>query len=269
MVILDGQELADFMKERQGKQVRVLRQAHGIMPKLLILRDSNNPVIDVYVKKKIAYGADILIDVEDRIVSTSELKSEIQVANKDVNISGMILQLPILEKDLTDDITAEISPEKDVDGLGLGKKMDSATAMAINWLLAGYDVDLDGKKIAIIGYGKLVGRPLEKMWLGSGYDVTVFRSKDNNDLARELPKYDVIVTATGKAGLITSDMVKPGAVVVDAGTTSEHGSIKGDVSEELRARGDVSITPKVGGVGPLTITALFDNVIRAASNSKS
>ena len=261
---LSGQELADYAKERQAHQVRGLRQERGIVPKLLILRDSDDPVITVYVEKKKQYGADILVEVEDRRVETGELASEIEKANIDKSVHGMIVQLPIKNRELTDEITAKIAPEKDVDGLGESGKFDSATATAINWLLAGHGVDLAGKKIALIGYGKLVGKPLERMWVGSGYEVDVYRSKDQAKLAEELPRYDVIVSATGVAGVLKSEMVKSGAVVVDAGVASEEGVLKGDVSDELRQRNDVKITTKVGGVGPLTVTALFDGVIRAA-----
>ena len=260
---LNGQELADFMKERQARQVRNLIQEHKIKPKLVILRDSDNPVIRVYVQKKIAYGADILIDVEDKFVATDELAEEIEKANADDGVYGIIVQLPVLTPELTEEITGKIASEKDVDGLGTSGRFDSATATAIDWLLAGYGVELRGKRLALVGYGKLVGRPLEKMWVNSGHEVKVFRSKDNDSLAVELPKYDVIVTATGKPGLITSEMVKKDAVVVDAGTASEKGAVAGDIAEDLRRRKDVLMSAKVGGVGPLTIAALFDGVIRA------
>ncbi len=111
--------------------------------------------------------------------------------------------------------------------------------------------------------GRLVGAPLAKMWTNSGYIVTTF-DEDNGDLST-LVDYDIIVTATGVAGLITPAMVKQGAVVVDAGTASEHGKIVGDVSSDVRERDDISITPVRGGVGPLTVAALFDNVITAAT----
>ena len=174
---------------------------------------------------------------------------------------GIIVQLPLLNPSETDEVLAEISPSKDVDGLCIDSKFDAATPIAINWLLAGYNVELMGKKIAIVGRGRLVGAPLEKMWLNSNLNVTVFEEGD--DLSR-LANFDVIVTATGVPDLIRSEMVRLGAVVVDAGTASEHGKIVGDVASEVRNRTDVTITPVKGGVGPLTVSALFDNVILAA-----
>ncbi len=259
MKLLDGQELAGFIKERQAYQVRTSKTT----PTLLIIRDSNNPVITKYVNLKIEYGEDIGVKVIDfQAKSTDELREKILQANQDANIHGIIVQLPILEKDKTDEITSLIVPEKDVDGLSGHGDFDSATATAINWLLTGYDIKLKNQKIAIIGRGKLVGAPLLNMWQKSGLDVTMFHRGDTLDA---LIDYDVIVTATGKPGLITSELVKPGATIVDAGTASEDGVLKGDVSEEVRNRQDLTaITPKFGGVGPLTVSCLFDHVIRAS-----
>ena len=135
------------------------------------------------------------------------------------------------------------------------------TATAINWLLAGYDIKLDSKKIALVGRGKLVGAPLYRMFTNSNYDVELFHH--GSDLTK-LNQYDIIITATGHPGLITSSMVKPGAVLIDAGTASEDGVLKGDVADEVRERTDLTaITPITGGVGPLTVTCLFDHVIQA------
>lgn len=256
---LNGKELADFIKERQVHVVRSMSQK----PTLLIIRDSDNPVITKYVNLKIKYGEDIGVNVIDfRANSTAEIREKILAANADKNINGIIVQLPILEKDQTEEITNLIAPEKDVDGLSANGKFDSATATAINWLLAGYDIDLKNTRIAIVGRGKLVGAPILKMWQSSGYNVSLFHRGDALD---ELVNYDVIVTATGVPGLITSEMVKPGAVIVDAGTASEDGVLKGDVKEDVRARTDLkAITPKLGGVGPLTVTCLFEHVIEAA-----
>jgi methylenetetrahydrofolate dehydrogenase (NADP+) / methenyltetrahydrofolate cyclohydrolase len=156
-----------------------------------------------------------------------------------------------------------VAPHKDVDGLGVAPKFTPATAMAIDWLLVGYNVELKNKKIAIVGKGRLVGMPLAKLWQSCGYDVTICDSK-TIDMAGVLRLSDIVVTATGVPRLITSDMLKQKAVVVDAGTAAEHGKIVGDLSEDIRARNDLTITPVKGGVGPLTVVALFDNVINAA-----
>jgi len=257
---LNGSELAGFIKERQAKQVRALRQAWHINPRLAIVTDVENPVIETYMRLKQRYGADILIDVEIHRVPAGGALEVIQELNNRDDVQGIILQLPISNFDQTEELLESIREDKDVDGLRKRAIFQAATPTAISWLLAGYSVDLKGKKVAIVGRGRLVGAPLERMWLKSGVDVTVFEKGD--DLS-QLINYDIVVSATGVPGLIKSQMVKAKAVVVDAGTASENGKIVGDVSEEARQRDDVIITPKKGGVGPLTVSALFDNVITA------
>ena len=267
---LNGSELAGFIKERQAKQVRALRQAWHINPRLAIVTDVENPVIETYMRLKQRYGADILIDVEIHRVPAGGALEVIQELNNRDDVQGIILQLPISNPEQTEELLESIREDKDVDGLRKRAIFQAATPTAISWLLAGYGVDLKGKKVAIVGRGRLVGAPLEKMWLKSGVDVTVFEKGD--DLS-QLINCDIIVSATGVPGLIKSQMIKTKAVVVDAGTASENGKIVGDVSEEVRQRNDVIITPKKGGVGPLTVSALFDNVITAclkiANQSKS
>jgi len=220
-------------------------------------------VIDTYVRMKGLYGDDIQVETEVLTLSEDEMPAEIARLNADPTVHGMIIQLPLDDTSRTDEIVNLVAAEKDVDGLGKAATFDSATALAINWLLAGYAVELKNKKLTIVGKGRLVGSPLAKLWEKSGYDVTILdRSRD--DMNEVLRASDVIVTATGVPRLITSVMVPVGATVVDAGTASEDGAIVGDVDPELRERDDLKITPEKGGVGPLTIVALFDNVIQAA-----
>lgn len=279
MKILNGKDLAGFIKEKQ------YHQAKNQHRKLLIIRDSDNPVIMKYVNLKKRYGEDIGVEVEDydasiepSVKSSVEpftapdvksstkpftvkeaIEQKIAAANADPNIHGIIVQLPLknVEKTDLDDLLGQIAEEKDVDGLT--GKTDTATATAINWLLAGHNIELKDQKIAIVGRGRLVGAPLIRMWTNSNYDLTVFGH--DGDLS-QLKNFDIIVTATGVPHLITSEMVKPGAVIIDAGTAAENGVIVGDVDEAVRVRTDLkAITPKIGGVGPLTVCALFDGVI--------
>lgn len=271
MRFLNGAELRDFIKERQAKQVRALRQSWRVSPKLVIFYSSKSPVTETYMRLKENYGADILVEVERREVEISKLKEEIQKANIDEDIHGIIVQLPLenkngekLSKNETEAILSEISKEKDVDGLN-GGDFIPATAQAINWLLAGYNISLENKKIAVVGQGKLVGAPLSKMFEDSGVDVSKFDELNSSDMKEKLKDFDVVITAVGKPGLITSEMLKNKAVVVDAGTASENGKIKGDVEDSVRElREDLTITPIKGGVGPLTVASLIDNVIVAA-----
>lgn len=260
MKLLNGSDLAGFIKERQAKQVRALRQAHGVFPKLAIVTNVDNPVIDVYMRLKQRYGSDILIDVEIHRPAPVETMATIDELNGREDVQAIIIQLPIDDMAQADEVLSAVDPGKDVDGLNPATTFDAATPMAINWLLAGYGIDLKGKRVALVGRGRLVGQPLEKMWLNSGVDVTVFEKNDSLD---SLSQYDIIVTAAGAPHIITSDMVRPDAVLVDAGTAVEDGEVRGDVSPAVRQRDDVTITPEKGGVGPLTVAALFDNVITA------
>lgn len=288
--ILDGRELAGFIKRRQSELMR------GRRAKLVIIRDSDDAVIRKYVELKKRYGEEIGVEVVDEFVDgvgeekhgmmlkvhgsegvvhgvkasghgmkvsgheNERLVQVIHKSNDDKKVDGIIVQLPLKGAE-AEKVLPLIAAGKDVDGLSGAGRFDSATATAINWLLAGHNIELVNKKIAVVGRGRLVGRPLIRMWENSGLDVTVFRRGD--DLSR-LRDFEVIVTATGQPHLIKNEMVAPGAVVVDAGTASEDGVLVGDLDEEVRGRNDLlAITPKIGGVGPLTVAVLFDNVITA------
>lgn len=263
MKILNGQELAEFIQERQAHEVRALRQAWQVEPKLAIVVTVEHPAIEVYMRMKQRYGADILIDVDVHRVKQSEAKQLIQQLNADETVHGIIVQLPLENPAETDEIVDVVAPEKDVDALGKNAVLDPATPLAITWLLAGYNIELRGKKIVLVGRGKLVGAPLERILKSSDYDVEVVDSK-TPDIKSAVLEADVIITATGQPGLITADMIKEGAVVVDAGVAGEQGKTVGDLAPNVYGRDDLTITPTKGGVGPLTICALFDNVIRAA-----
>lgn len=264
MKVLNGSELAGFIKERQAHQVRGLRQSLHVAPKLAIVITINHPAITTYVRMKQRYGAEILVDVEVYRVKQSEARALIVTLNADETVHGIIVQLPLADPSETDAICNLVAPEKDVDGLGKNATLDPATPLAILWLLAGYNVELgQGKKIVLVGRGKLVGAPLERMLQASSYDVAVVDSS-TADSATVIREADVLITATGQPGLITADMIKEKAVVVDAGVAGEEGKTVGDLADNVYERDDLTITPKKGGVGPLTICALFDNVIRAA-----
>lgn len=255
--------MASYIKERQAKQVRGLRQAEGVTPKLAIVQTTDDPVIATYVRMKQRYGADILAEVEVHTPTNEALFDTIRQLNANPDVHGIIIQLPLADESQTEEAVNLVAPEKDVDGLGKQATFTPATPMAIDWLLAGFNVTLARKKIAIVGNGRLVGAPLAQLWREAGHDVTVFDT-GSSDVAEQLRSSDIIVSAAGVPGLITAHVLKPGAVVVDAATSAEHGKILGDVAQDVRTRDDLVITPEKGGVGPLTVAALFDNVIRSA-----
>ncbi len=263
MKLLNGSEIAEYIKERQAKQVRSLKQASGVQPKLAIVQLKDDPVINTYVSLKGKYGQDVGIEVDAHKIDQKDATTTIEKLNNDNNVHGIIVQLPLANAEQTEEILKSVNPKKDVDGLGSTQFFDPATPMAIMWLLAGYNVDLRQKDILLIGRGKLVGKPLEEMFKASKYNVSV-ASRDTKDLAKETKSADVIITATGSPAILYSNMIKENAVVVDAGVASEDGKTVGDVADEVYKREDLTITPKKGGVGPLTVCALFDNVIKAA-----
>lgn len=263
MKVLNGSELAGFIKERQARAVRSL----NVRPKLAIAQVKDDPAINTYVRLKKAYGADIGADVDIHFVKQTEIPELIEKLNKDKTVHGIIIQLPLNDLSQTNEIVNLVAPEKDVDALGAKAKFEPATPMAIMWLLSGYNVDLKGKQILLVGRGKLVGAPLEKLLKASGQDVEVI-DRGAKDLAEHTKDADVIITATGSPAILYSEMIKENAVVVDAGVASESGKTVGDLAPDVYERDDLTITPTKGGVGPLTVCALFENVIHAARTQK-
>lgn len=262
MKLLDGSELAGFIKERHAGQVRALK-FRKIFPKLAIVQVKDDPVINTYVALKQKYGADIGVGVEVHTPKQSEVPKLLDLLSNDKSVHGIIVQLPLTDPSQTDKIVNMVNPSKDVDALGKKAQFEPATPMAILWLLSGYNVDLLGKQVLIIGRGKLVGVPLAKMLIKSNIDVNV-ADEHTKDLKEKALAADIIVTATGSPGVLKADMIKKEAVVIDAGVASESGKTVGDLAKDVYERSDLTITPKKGGVGPLTVCALFENVIRAA-----
>ena len=168
MRYLNGRELRDFVKERQAHQVRGLIQHFHVQPRLAIIQTTDDLVTNVYTKLKRSYGEDIRIAVDLHKVDQSRVARLVKQLNDDEAVQGIVVQLPLADPSQTGQLVNLINPTKDVDGLGADAKWDSATAVAINWLLAGYNIDLQNKKVAVVGQGRLVGAPLTRMWRNSG-----------------------------------------------------------------------------------------------------
>ncbi len=265
MKILDGSSLAGYIKQRQATEVRSLVQSKGVTPKLAIIRTNPDPVVDSYMKLKQKYGSDIGITVDVHTIEQAEAEDRIKSLNQDQSVHGVIVQIPLPDRSQTDKVLNLVDKSKDVDGLGVGTKFDAPTPLAISWLLAGYNINLPGRKIVIVGHGRLVGKPLLKLLKTSDLDVSVV-DKKSGDLSEQCKSADIIISATGVPGLITKDMIKEDAVIVDAGVATDSNGLIGDVDNTVRELPDITITPLKGGVGPLTVCALFDNVIRSARN---
>jgi methylenetetrahydrofolate dehydrogenase (NADP+) / methenyltetrahydrofolate cyclohydrolase len=265
MKLLNGKLLAEFIQERQAKQVRALRQSAGIDPVLVIIQTVNDPVINTYIRLKKAYGSEIGVDVQSYFVDQSGVMDEIAKHNNDPQVHGIIVQLPLADPLQTSQVVNAVSPKKDVDALGDSATLDPATPQAIMWLLAGYNINLADKNVVIVGQGTLVGAPLARMLRASGQPVQVV-TKATHDGDDIINHGDIVISATGQPGVLHSSIIKHGAVVIDAGVASESGKMVGDAAQDLYDRNDLIITPQKGGVGPLTVCALFENVIRACEN---
>lgn len=264
--LLNGKELSLFIKEQQAREVRSLKQSKGVEPRLAIIRTNSNPATDMYVRLKQQYAEDIGVTVDIIDCAEDDLVSEIEKLNHDDRVHGIIVQLPLKNVDKTEEAVSLISPTKDVDGLGENAVYDAATPTAINWLLAGYNVELVGKIIVIVGNGRLVGAPLARIWKETGYNVTVL-DENTPDKPEIIKTADILVSAVGSPRLINSEIVKDGAVVVDAGIATDRNELVGDLADDVRDREDIKITPVKGGVGPLTVAALFHNLLVAARNT--
>lgn len=268
MKLLSGSELAGFIKQRQAHQVRSLRQSKNVEPKLAIIRTNPDPVVDSYMKLKQRYGDDVGIAVDVHTIDQSQALQKITELNSDESVHGIIVQIPLPDPEQTDEVLNSVAANKDVDGLAAKSNFDPATPMAINWLLAGYNVNLKDKNIVLVGHGRLVGRPLERIWQQSGIEAKVV-DKNSTDLGAATREADVLVCATGVPSLITADMVKPDAIIVDAGVATDSNGLVGDIAADVRELPNIKITPEKGGVGPLTVCALFENVIRSADSAKT
>lgn len=265
MKYLKGSDLVEYISERQAKQVRRLSQARGIQPKLAIVSTNpDNLAIQKYMRLKQARGAELGIEVDIYPVDQSDAPKTLKELAKDSSLQGIILQLPLLDPTRTEELTALIPPEKDVDGLTENSLVEPATVGAILWLLAGYNIEPKGKNILIIGQGKLVGTPLANNLLSQGIKaVTLDDSSSAGELREALGDADIVVSAAGSPGLLKTEFLHNGQVIIDAGTTEDEGTIKGDLDPSVYESDlDIKVTPKIGGLGPLTIAYLFENLIQ-------
>ncbi|NBV28535.1 bifunctional 5,10-methylenetetrahydrofolate dehydrogenase/5,10-methenyltetrahydrofolate cyclohydrolase [bacterium] len=282
MILLDGLELKSEI------QKKLLEKVHSIpadrkKPTLVIIQVGDRPESNVYVRQKIGFGEKIGVNVNHIKLSESITETELIVfvhdACIDQNVHGLIVQLPLPSHIKKDNVMNAISPEKDVDGLTPVnfKKLCSgdktgivpATARGIDSVLAKYNVDLQGKHVVIVGRSMLVGKPTFALMLERGATATICHSKTVN-LEKYTKDADVLITAVGKPMLIKKEHVKEGQIVVDVGisVTEEQGErhIKGDVDfENVKDVVDM-ITPVPGGIGPLTVACLFENLIDAYHN---
>lgn len=270
--ILDG-------KKTSEKRLAVLTEAihaSGLHPRLATVIVGSDPASQMYVRMKhraceqVGIGS---VGVELPAESTTgQVLEAVRNLNADPDVDGILVQLPLPKGIDTERIIEAISPAKDVDGyhpenMGLlfsGKpRFSSCTPTGIMTLLAEYGIPVAGKRAVIAGRSIDVGRPMAALFLNADATVTICHSR-TQDLAGELRRADILVSAVGKARFITPEMVKPGAVVIDVGINQLDGKLVGDVDFEAVQGIASAITPVPGGVGPMTIATLMENTFRSA-----
>jgi len=271
--LLDGRSVADTVLDGLKKDVKALD------PKLVIVQLGNDPASDSYIKQKIKSCDAVGMRHEHKHLSDStsydELVGVIHELNTNNDVTGFIVQLPLpgdLQKKVPQ-IIREIDPMKDVDGFcayNLGKMFLStefehlppATPAGIITLLEHYKIPIEGKHAVVVGHSNLVGKPVAVMLLNRNATVSVCHVH-TKDLAAVTRQADILVVAVGKAKLITADMVKDGAVVVDVGVNKTDDGLVGDVDFETISKKASAITPVPGGVGPMTVASLIRNCVIA------
>lgn len=274
-VIIDGKELAKKIRANLKIECEELKKKN-INSRLAVIMVGEDPASKVYVRNKSRACEDVGIKYEEYLLDVNTTQKElvelIEKLNNDKTINGILLQSPIPSSLDINEAFRTISPEKDVDGFNpinvgmLVLNQDtfvSCTPYGIMKMFEEYNIDLTGKNVVILGRSNIVGKPLIHCCLNKNATVTSCHSKTQN-LAQKAKEADVLISAIGKANFVTADMVKDGAVVIDVGINRlDNGKITGDVNFESVKEKASYITPVPGGVGPMTIAMLMNNVIKA------
>lgn len=273
--ILDGKQIAKDYRQGLKNQVEALKEK-GFTPKLSVILVGNDGASQSYVrsKKKAAEKIGMISEIVhlEETATEEEVLNELNRLNNDASVSGILVQVPLPKQVSEQKILEAINPDKDVDGfhpINIGKlyideqTFVPCTPLGIMEILKHADIDLEGKNAVVIGRSHIVGQPVSKLLLQKNASVTILHSR-SKDMASYLKDADVIVSAVGKPGLVTKDVVKEGAVIIDVGNTpDENGKLKGDVDYDAVKEIAGAITPVPGGVGPLTITMVLNNTLLA------
>ena len=278
--IIDGKELAKKVRKELKKDVEALK-AKGINPKLAVIMVGNDPGSTVYVRNKSKACVKVGIEFEeflfDEKTEEAELLDLIDKLNADDSVHGILLQCPVPKHIDVNKAFRRISPNKDVDGfnpinvgnLTIGEDaFISCTPYGVVKMFEEYNIETEGKRAVILGRSNIVGKPMIQCMLNKNSTVTVCHSRTQN-IGEVIKEADIVIAAIGKPNFVKADMVKDGAVVIDVGINRlEDGTITGDVDYENVAPKASFITPVPGGVGPMTIAMLLNNVVKAAKIEK-
>lgn len=272
--IIDGRAVAKAFKEEIATRTAEIIQS-GIVPHLAVVLVGENPASQVYVRNKenacIKAGMRSTVIRMDHECTQQELEDTVMRLNEDPTVHGILVQLPLPAHLDEASVLRLIDPDKDVDGfhaMNSGRLMNGqpgfvpCTPLGVMKLLEAYDIPVAGKHAVVIGRSNIVGKPMAMLLLAANATVTICHSRTQH-LAEITRQADILVAAVGKAGFVTADMVKPGAVVIDVGINRVDGQIVGDVDYEGVSKTAGYITPVPGGVGQMTIALLLSNTLDA------
>lgn len=274
--IIDGKKLAETIKQNLAERINALKEKN-IIPGLTVILVGDDPASQVYVRNKAntftKLGLNSSVEQYPASLSEEALCNRIRELNNDPSVHGILVQLPLPANLDANKVIETISPEKDVDGFHIsnaGALMTGCplfipcTPYGVMKMLESENVELRGAEAVVIGASNIVGKPMALLLQKAGATVTICNSK-TKDLAAHTRRADVLVVATGRPEMITGDMIKPGAIVIDVGINrGSDGKLKGDVEFSSAKEVAGAITPVPGGVGPMTIVMLLVNTIEAA-----
>jgi len=264
--ILDGRAIRDQILEEAKEKLAKLKEK----PTLSIILVGNDPASTIYIREKDKatdkIGAEFRLIKKPSFVEQGELEGIIKKLNNDSKVRGIVVQKPLPKHINEEKIDKIIATEKDVDGLNPASNLYSTTAKGVIELLKRYKIKIEGKDATVVGRSKLTGLPIALLLLEENATVTVCHKKTRNLKGKTLVA-DILIAAAGVPKLIRADMVKPGAIVIDVGTTRIRGTKKliGDVDFEEVKRVASFISPVPGGVGPMTVAGLMMNLVQATT----
>lgn len=277
--LINGTLLSEQLRKDVAQRAAALT-AQGKQPGLAVILVGDNPASQVYVRNKVKACADngihSVLEKYDAAMSEAELLSRIDVLNKDSKINGILVQLPLPAHINAHKVIETIAAEKDVDGFHISNAgllmtgqplFRPCTPYGVMKMLESIEYPVRGANAVVVGASNIVGKPQAMLLLQAGATVTICNSK-TRDLGHHTRQADILVVATGKRNIVTADMIKPGAVVIDVGMNrDDEGKLCGDVDFANAKEVAGYITPVPGGVGPMTITMLLVNTIEAAERT--
>lgn len=276
MQLLDGKKLSTKIKENLKNEISEFVSKTGTTPGLAVLLVGNDPASHTYVAMKAKACKDVglysIVHEMPDTVKEEDILSTIKMINENPKVHGLLVQLPLPKHVDATKVLEAVDPAKDVDGFhpfNLGRLVAGldtfapCTPLGVMELLAEYDIDVKGKDCVVVGASNIVGKPMASLLLNAGSTVDICHIY-TKDLKEHTKNADMIFVGVGKPDLITADMVKEGAVVVDIGINKVGDKLVGDVSFEEVSKKCTYITPVPGGVGPMTIAMLLSNTLKAA-----